>query len=451
MNKSQKIYIALYDSQYMVSESSESSELNDIIKRSNSSVYDMLSSRGKLIFFPKKGILAQTADAKDKEINATIGIALEEDLTPMRLKPISKLIKKLKPEDVFSYASSFGKPELREKWKQLIIEKNPSIKSEISLPVITNALTHGLSIAGYLFVSPKDDILIPNLFWENYELIFSNTYGANLVKFPLFFDNEFDIEGFKNSIKTQGVGKKIILLNFPNNPTGYTPKNEEIDEIIDSIKESAEKGNKIVVIIDDAYFGLVYENNIFKESIFAKLADLHENVLAIKLDAATKEDYVWGLRVGFITFGIKNGAKEIYAALENKTAGVVRATISNASNLSQSLVLKGIEHRKYQKEKQKKYSLLKERYNILKQSLSDPRYKEVFTPLPFNSGYFMCIELNEGFDAEQVRKILLEKYSTGIIVFGKRIIRIAFSSLKKKQIPVLLRNIYEACSEIRKA
>ena len=35
------------------------------------------------------------------------------------------------------------------------------------------------------------------------------------------------------------------------------------------------------------------------------LVDLHPNVLGIKLDGATKEDYVWGFRVGFITFGFK--------------------------------------------------------------------------------------------------------------------------------------------------
>ena len=44
------------------------------------------------LFFPKKGILAQTADAKGKKINATIGAALEEDGTPMRLNSIAKKI-----------------------------------------------------------------------------------------------------------------------------------------------------------------------------------------------------------------------------------------------------------------------------------------------------------------------------------------------------------------------
>ena len=39
----------------------------------------------------------------------------------------------------------------------------------------------------------------------------------------------------------------------------------------------------------------LYEEGIEKESLFTYLCDLHENVLAIKIDGATKEDYVWGL------------------------------------------------------------------------------------------------------------------------------------------------------------
>ena len=68
----------------------QAEELNQAIKDCNESVLDLLSEKGKSIFFPKKGILAQTAEAKGKDINATIGIALEEDGSPMRLKFIAK-------------------------------------------------------------------------------------------------------------------------------------------------------------------------------------------------------------------------------------------------------------------------------------------------------------------------------------------------------------------------
>ncbi len=421
-------------------------ELNEAIKKNNPALLDMLSERGKAIFFPKLGILSQSAEAKGKKINATIGIAVEDDGTPMRLKSIAKNVK-LSPNDIFSYAPSSGKPELRKKWREMIYQKNPSLKSEISSPVVTNALTHGLSMIGYLFADEDDKIISPDLYWENYDLIFQNAYGANLSLFQTFKGKGFNIDGLKEKLLGNNPSKKIVILNFPNNPSGYTPTEEEVDQIVQAIKQSADEGNKIIAIIDDAYFGLVYQNGIFKESIFARLADINENILAIKIDGATKEDYVWGFRVGFITYGIKGGNAQIYSALEAKTAGAIRGNISNAPNISQSLVYNAFSSPKYGKEKKQKYNLLKKRFLTVVKTLKDhPEYKESFEALPFNSGYFMCIRLEDGIDSEGIRKKLLEKYDTGIIANGS-VIRIAFSALKKELIPELFDNIYRACKE----
>ena len=248
----------------------QAEELNEIIKKDSSIVYDLLSKKGKAIFFPKKGILAQSADAKGKKINATIGAAIEDDGSPMRLKSIEKEIN-IDPKLVFPYAPSYGRPDLRAKWKSMIYSKNPTLKGkEMSLAVVTNALTHALSMLGYMFVDEGDSIILPNLFWGNYKLVFINGYGAKLDTFPMFKEKGMNISGLKEKL-SQGSGKKIVLLNFPNNPSGYTPTVEEAKEIIDAIKEDAEKGNKILVICDDAYFGLVYEDGVEKESLFSWL------------------------------------------------------------------------------------------------------------------------------------------------------------------------------------
>lgn len=422
----------------------QAEELNEIIKKNNENIYGMLSDRGRAIFFPKKGILSQSAEAKGKRINATIGIALEEDGSPMRLKSIAKKIK-LKPEDVFPYAPSFGKKELREKWKEMLYKKNPSLKAEISLPIVTNALTHGLSMTAYMFINQGEKVILPDLFWGNYKLILINGYGAILDSFETFKGKGFNVNGLKEKLN-EGVGKKIVLLNFPNNPTGYTPTEKEVVKIKDMIKEAAERGNKILVIIDDAYFGLVYKKGIYKESIFSELVELHENVLAVKLDGATKEDYVWGLRVGFITYGVRGGNKELYGALENKAAGAVRGSISNDSHLSQSLVYYAFSEPKYWNEKKKKYNLLRRRFKEVNKVLKEHKeYGEEFNALPYNSGYFMCVRLKNK-DGEQIRQILLEKYDTGVISI-RNILRIAFSSIKKEQIAEVFENIYKACKE----
>ena len=70
----------------------QAKELNNIIKGKNPNVYNMLSSKGKAIYFPRKGILAQGAAAKDKEINATIGTAYEDDGKPLVLPSMASKI-----------------------------------------------------------------------------------------------------------------------------------------------------------------------------------------------------------------------------------------------------------------------------------------------------------------------------------------------------------------------
>lgn len=427
---------------------SQAEELNRIIKTHSTPVYDMLSKRGKAIYFPMKGILAQGMAAKDKEINATIGTAYEDDGKPMVLPSISIRLQ-LDGKNAFPYAPSQGIKPLRDKWKELLKKKNPSLASkEISLPVVTCALTHGLSMVGFMFADEGDEIIVADLYWENYDLVFTNTYEANLKYFNFFKNKEFDIDSLKETINPGLPGKKIVLLNFPNNPSGYTPTKEAGKKIIAVLKEAAEAGNKLVVILDDAYFGLNFEENIVTESLFAELADLHENLLAIKIDGITKEEYAWGFRVGFITYGIKNGSKELYKALEDKTAGAVRGTISNSPHLSQSLALNAFQSENYEKEKERNKEKIKERYLKVKEILNAHKeYGTYFDDLPFNSGYFMCIRL-KNLDTDKVWELLLSKYNTGVICYSeKNLLRIAFASTPLAKLEKLFANIYAACND----
>jgi aspartate/methionine/tyrosine aminotransferase len=424
----------------------QAEELNQIIRQKSTPVFEMLSEKGKNIFFPKKGILGQTAEAKGTRINATIGTAVEDDGSPMRLESLAAKIK-LDPSLAFPYAPSYGRPDLRAKWKSMMFEKNPSLgKTEVSLPVVTNALTHGMSMAGYLFTDPGDEVIVPDLFWGNYNLILGNAYGASLVKFNLFKNGQFDLEAFEAKVNEGKTGKKIILLNFPNNPAGYTPTQAEVDGIVAIIGNAAEKGNKIVCIIDDAYFGLVYEEGVARESIFTPLANLHENILAVKLDGATKEDYVWGFRVGFITYAIKGGDAELYGPLEAKTAGAIRGNISNASNLSQSLMFAAYNDPEYNRQKEAKFQLMVKRYEAVKEALKDEKYIKYFKALPFNSGYFMCVQLEGGLSGEEVRQVLIKNYSIGTISLNN-ILRLAFSAVAAADIKELFEGIYNACVE----
>ena len=103
---------------------SQAVSLNNVLNTENKHVFEMLSKKGQEIFFPKLGILAQSAQAKGKEINATIGEAIADNGKSMYLQEFDNYLK-LEPENIFPYAPSFGKPDLRAMWKSFIYKKNP--------------------------------------------------------------------------------------------------------------------------------------------------------------------------------------------------------------------------------------------------------------------------------------------------------------------------------------
>ncbi|BFH12242.1 aminotransferase class I/II-fold pyridoxal phosphate-dependent enzyme [Paenibacillus melissococcoides] len=423
-------------------------QLNDTIQRDNPNIHAMLSRLGRQIYFPKEGILSQSAEAgsKAKQFNATIGIATEGGI-PMHLDVIQETLSAYNPKDIYPYAPPAGKPELRKLWKEKMIKENPSLADKhISMPIATNALTHGLSIVADLFAEEGDVVIMPDKNWENYELTFSIRRGAEMVYYPLYDDNwKFNSAGLRDALFAHcDKGKAIVVLNFPNNPTGYTPGREEGQAIVKAILEAAEAGMRLVVVTDDAYFGLFFEDSMH-ESLFSSLASLHPNVLPVKVDGATKEEYVWGFRVGFITYAAESEA--LLAALEQKTMGIIRATISSGPHPSQTFVLHALQSPEFEAQKQEKYRIMKARANKVKALLDSGKYGDVWSYYPFNSGYFMCLKLNT-VPAEQLRTHLLDAYGVGTIALGDTDLRVAFSCIEEADLEKLFDTIYQGVLDI---
>ena len=421
-------------------------ELNHVIEERNKPVYEMLSSLGKSLYFPK-GIVSQAGEAKEKadRFNATIGMASEGG-QPMYLDVIHKNLSSYDPKDLYPYAPTAGKPELREVWRKKLLKDNPSLEGkEFGTPIVTNALTHGLSIVSDLFVEKGDPILLPDKYWDNYHITFNVRRGSQTVTYPLFTKaNLFNGKGMLEALLSCKNGKVILVLNFPHNPTGYTPLEKEVKEILHAIKQAADLGINIVAVIDDAYFGLYYEDSI-KESIFARLVGLHPRVLPIKIDGATKEEYAWGFRVGFLTFGIQDAS--VLEALEKKTMGSIRSTISCSPHLSQTIILDALLNPEFEVQREEKNKVMEARAKRVKEILADGKYADAFAPYPFNSGYFVCLRIKHS-DAETLRIHLLKQYGVGTISLAKTDLRIAFSGVELTDLDLLFELIYRSCKEL---
>lgn len=427
-------------------------ELNDLLVQNNPYVLEMLSDLGKNLFFPK-GILTQSAEAKEKahKYNATIGIATEKG-GPMYLQCIQDKLSAFDPKDIYPYAPPAGRPELRSLWREKMLRENPSMHGRhFSNPIVTNALTHGLSIVGDMFVGVGDHVILPEMLWGNYNLTFGTCNGGIVKKHNTFTPaGGYDVEAFKATLQATAKekGKAVVLLNFPNNPSGYTPTVAEGDALVAAILEVAKGGCNIVAVTDDAYFGLFYEDSL-KESLFGKLANIHPRILAIKLDGATKEEFVWGFRTGFITFADGNTKEnpQVLSALEKKTMGIIRAKISNCPHPSQTFVIEALRSPDFPKQKEEKFQIMRGRSLKTKAVLNSGKYDAVWSYYPFNSGYFMCLKL-KSIDAEKLRLHLLDKYGVGTISIGSTDLRIAFSCIAEENIQELFDIIFQAAKDL---
>ena len=401
-------------------------------------------------FFSKLGeniILPQDVLIQSKEtaaipgaINATIGIATSNKKA-MALPSINKVITEINNSEYLPYSPTPGLPKMRELWKEKILADNPSINKDfLSLPMVTTGITQGIDIAANLFSESGDALLLPNLFWQNYAQIYTIKLGNKIYKYNQFDENnEFSISNFKETLYSIKEDKISLILNFPNNPTGYTPSDVELNSLVDVISTYAKenKNKQLIIVSDDAYFGLFFEKNHKTPTLSAtyKLAE-NENCLIVKLDGITKEFYSWGLRVGFITYYTKND--ELRKILLEKTQGYLRSTTSSPSNLSQQIAVRLLDNRQSLEEKEINDKIIEERYNKLKQAISTEQLDQLVRVLPFNSGYFFTIKLPSNINAHEFRLKFLNEYKYGVYSMDDEHIRIAFSCLDKELIPELI-------------
>ncbi len=424
-------------------------ELNGILK--NSSASFLFSDFGERIYFPN-GIIAQSGEAKKfgYTANGTIGTTII-DGRPAMLDAIHRHVPEFSSASLVGYAPTAGNPDLREAWRQDMIRKNPSLEfKEFSQPVLVPGLTAGISYVADLFFDQTKPLLAADPSWDNYALICEARRNAPFHQFRMFNDGKFDIDSLEAALRKECEANKSarLLLNFPQNPSGYSPTRAEAKKIVSILKELAEAGNKILCISDDAYFGLNYEDDIEPESLFAQTCDLHPNILAVKIDGPTKEDFVWGFRAGFVTFGCKGSSKEQYQALVTKLMGTIRSSVSCSSTPPQSFLLKAMtdESEEFEEQKLEYRAVLEERYKKVR-AFVDSHSSKFIEPLPFNSGYFMSFAV-KGKNAEELRQKLLHGCGIGTVSIDSKTLRVAFSSLEAEQIEEVYSSIYKIADEL---
>jgi aspartate/methionine/tyrosine aminotransferase len=428
------------------------SAVNDPLEREAPALFRALSLLGRRAYFPPD-IPVQAGEARGKRWNATTGQITDGRGGAVALPSLSAAFAGLAEADrnaALLYSPTEGIAEVRQRWRAWqrrgVADGVPS-----TLPVVTAGLAHALSLSADLFGGEGRVAAVPQPYWGNYRQAFALRTGARMATSPAYVDGRYNTRAIPQALADLPPGEPAVgLLNLPSNPGGYSPTTPERQEIRAALV--AEAGRRpLVVICDDAYAGLVYEDDVPRASLFWDLVGAHPDLVPVKVDGATKEFSFFGGRVGFLTFGLP-AKGEAARALESKLRCLVRATIGAPVAASQVILLQALRREGIEREVESVRALLEERYRALKGALlrTDP---ELFTALPFNSGCFALIELAprlvaRGITADRVRRHLLEHQDTGLIAIENRYLRIAHCSVDAAALPELAARLEQGVREL---
>ncbi len=411
----------------------DAERLNSELRESAPAAERSLSQLARRAAFPK-GIPIQAAQASECEYRATIGQVTDRAGDPIPLPTMKRLLGSLDSRISFLYSPQGGAPALRESWRNRLLSDEPDV--EISLPMVTFAITHGVSLVADLFVDEGIEVVVPKPCWGNYKGIFELRRGAKLRTWDFFTnDGRLNIEGLRETLAAT-TGRSVVLLNFPGNPTGYSPLASEVEPLLQVLLDH---DRPTVVLCDDAYQGLVFEDDVSVRSLFFELTRRCDKnlMLTVKVDGATKELAFFGGRVGFLTFGLNQKAAE---PLVEKARAIARATVSAPPGPSQAVVLAALQSPNIEQEISEIRDLLGKRYRALRAAMPIVEHSG-FRSYPFNAGCFALIKAPDFIDVEALRVYLIEQYSIGLIALPSvGALRIAYCSMDERDIePMLVR------------
>lgn len=185
------------------------------------------------------------------------------------------------------YTSNSGLKELKEEICNYIQRKTSVVYDPKSEVVVTVGGSEGIDIAMRAMLDPGDEVLIPQPSYVSY-LPCAVLAGGVPVVIPLQNKNEFKLT--REELETAITPRtKILVLPFPNNPTGSIMTREDLEPIAEVVKE-----HDLFVISDEIYSELSYQG---EHVSIAEFPGLRERTIMI--NGFSKGFAMTGWRLGY--------------------------------------------------------------------------------------------------------------------------------------------------------
>ena len=242
------------------------------------------------------GELKQQARARGEDI-IDFGMGNPDQPTPQHI--VDKLKETVERGDTHRYSQSKGIPRLRKAmcdWyaSRYDVDLDPETEA-----IVTLGSKEGLAHLALATTGVGDAILVPNPSYpiHPYGFVIS---GADLRHVPMTEDGDF-FEELDKAIRNTYPRPKMLVLNFPSNPTGDCVELDFFEKVVAVARE-----HKIWVVHDLAYADLVFDG--YKAPSILQVPGARD--VAVEFFTLSKSYNMPGWRVGFCC-----GNKELVAAL----------------------------------------------------------------------------------------------------------------------------------------
>jgi alanine-synthesizing transaminase len=232
------------------------------------------------------GDLKQQARAAGADI-IDFGMGNPDQPTPAHI--VDKLVETAHRGDTHRYSQSKGIPRLRKAicdWYQrrYNVSLDPTTEA-----IVTLGSKEGLAHLALATTGPGDAVLVPNPSYpiHPYGFVIS---GADIRHVPMSFSDDDFFAELEKAIHNSWPRPKMLVLNFPSNPTAQCVELEFYERVVNIARE-----HSIWVVQDLAYADLVYDGYVAPSILQVEGA----RDVAVEFFSMSKSYNMPGWRVGF--------------------------------------------------------------------------------------------------------------------------------------------------------
>jgi aminotransferase len=327
------------------------------------------------------------------------------------------------------YTSNLGTPELRagiSKYVEKLFQVSYNPKTEV---IVTMGVSEAIDLALRALVNPGDEVLYHEPCYVSYSPSIALAHGV-AVPVATRAEEKFRLTAEAVAAKIT-PRSKVLMLNFPTNPTGGTQTRAELAKIAALCIQ-----HNLVVLSDEIYSELTYDGA--EHVSIASLPGMRERTV-----------FLHGFSKAFAMTGFRIGYACAPAVLTDAMMKIHQYGILCAATMTQDAALEALDNGSNDVEKMRKeYEL---RRNHIVHSFNELGL-ECFKPL--GAFYVFPKITSTGLSSRDFSLALLEKKKVAVVpgtafgVSGEGFVRCCYAT-SLDQIKVAMKRIAEFCSEIR--